>query len=136
MHAVFCLLTSLLLSLLCQYVSGAPYLPCLLPVMSWCCFLSLSTCNIQEQKVSLLKSFVEMVRSSFLFLTAIFKPFQNSFSQYYCYIPIFYFKFHPKFPFLFHTPMFLMSSYCWNEELVVRAARSTDHQVLCNTLLR
>ena len=28
-----------------------------------------------------------------------------------CYIPIFYFKLHPKFPFLFHTPMFLMSSY-------------------------
>ena len=28
-----------------------------------------------------------------------------------CYIPIFYFKLCPKFPFLFHTPMFLMSSY-------------------------
>ena len=31
-----------------------------------------------------------------------------------CYIPIFYFKLHPKFPFIFHTPMFLMfqmSSY-------------------------
>ena len=28
-----------------------------------------------------------------------------------CYIPIFYFKLHPKFPFLFHTPMFPMSSY-------------------------
>ena len=27
------------------------------------------------------------------------------------YIPVFYFKLHPKFPFLFHTPMFLMSSY-------------------------
>ena len=31
-----------------------------------------------------------------------------------CYIPIFYFKLCPKFPFLFHTPMFpmfLMTSY-------------------------
>ena len=31
-----------------------------------------------------------------------------------CYIPIFYFKLHPKFPFLFHTlmfPMFPTSSY-------------------------
>ena len=28
-----------------------------------------------------------------------------------CYIPIFYFKLCPKFPFLFHTLMFLMSSY-------------------------
>ena len=25
---------------------------------------------------------------------------------------------------------------CWNEELVVRAARTMDHQVLCNMLLR
>ena len=28
------------------------------------------------------------------------------------------------------------SKKCWNEELVVRAARSTDHRVLCNMLLR
>ena len=48
----------------------------------WCCFLSISTCNFQEQTVSLLKSFVETVGSPFLFPT-IFKPFQDKFSS--CY---------------------------------------------------
>ena len=44
------------------------------------------------------------------------KPFgraqkRNMTFSYNCYIPIFYFKLRPKFPFLFHTPMFPMSSY-------------------------
>ena len=51
-----------LLHLFCQYVSTAS---CLLPALLWHCFLSLLTCNIQEQKVSLLKTFVETV--GFLF---------------------------------------------------------------------
>ena len=76
MHAVCCLLPAdlspaLSASSVCEF--------CLLSSLFWYCFLSLLT---QEHKVSLLKTFVEVVGSSFLSTTA-FKLFQNKFSLHY-----------------------------------------------------
>jgi hypothetical protein len=84
-HSVHCLLTSLSLCPVCMCCSLFFFSSIFfLDVVSWCCFLSLSTCNFQDQEVSLLRSFVETV--SHLFFPSpltVFKPFQNKFSLHY-----------------------------------------------------